>query len=121
VSAERAGLLKRVAGLEREAALTEAKAKVDALMEAGKAVPAQRDTLVKLALADPKAFAEYTEATPELVKLAAEKGSSKASALDEVPLTDEDERRIRESGLNREAYIRTRAEQLGISLPEKQA
>ena len=76
-SAERATLLKQVAGLEHDKAVSVATIAVDSLMTDGKAAPAERDTLVKLALADPVAFAEYAKARPTIVKLAGEKGTSK--------------------------------------------
>ena len=82
---ERDDALARIAKLEGRIARDDAARDVDALMRAGKAVPAQRDTLIALRLATPGGFAEFAKSAPTVVVL----GESGTSAGEEV-LTPEE-------------------------------
>lgn len=69
LQADVSDLLVEVATLKGEKARTDAVAAVDALIAAGKAVPAQRDTLVALQLASGPAFSAFAATAPTVVVL----------------------------------------------------
>ncbi|MDX2094354.1 MAG: phage protease [Alphaproteobacteria bacterium] len=58
----------KVANLENEHAAEKATASVDAALKAGKLMPVQKDWALSLASKDPKAFADYVEKTPSLIR-----------------------------------------------------
>lgn len=80
LEAERDDALARIAKLEGRIARDDAAKDVDALMRAGKAVPAQRDTLIALRLANAGAFADFAKSAPTVVVL----GESGTGAGEEV-------------------------------------
>jgi phage I-like protein len=61
--------------LRLQIARNEATAEVQALMRAGKVVPASKDKLVELCMKDPVFFKEYAGTLPVIVKLNAEHGT----------------------------------------------
>ncbi len=75
LQAEHSDLLRRLATIEGERARDAAAADVHAAIEAGKAVPAQRETLMKMALSSPTDFRAFIAAAPAVVKLG-ERGTS---------------------------------------------
>ena len=78
--------LTKLARAEGDLAMLRAEAEVEAALRAGRAIPAQRDTLVRLlAAGDRAAFESLTGST--LVKLSSEKGT--VGGQDEVLTADE--------------------------------
>ena len=77
LQAEHTSVLQRLAAIEGERARDAAVARVDAEIKAGKFVPAQRETLVALALSDLSAFDAFAGASPAGVAIAlGEKGTA---------------------------------------------
>jgi hypothetical protein len=103
---ERDDALARIAKLEGRIARDDAARDVDALMRAGKAVPAQRDTLIALRLATPGGFAEFAKSAPTVVVL----GESGTSAGEEV-LTPEEIAVARDMGTDLDELRRWKAGQ----------
>lgn len=69
LQAEQSDLLKRLATIEGERARDAASAAVEKAILAGKAVPAQRETLLKMAIADMKTFEEFIGGAPVVLAL----------------------------------------------------
>jgi hypothetical protein len=65
----------RVEKMELERRTDQAKAEIDTLVRAGKAVPAERASLLKLALKDHDMFVELTKDRPKVLDLAGPVGS----------------------------------------------
>jgi hypothetical protein len=79
LQAEQGDLLKRLATIEGERARDAAAATVDSHIKAGRFVPAQRETLVKLALSSPSDFEAFAGAAPVVMSLG-ERGTSAGAA-----------------------------------------
>lgn len=115
-------LLKRLTTLEGERARGSAAASVDAAIKAGKFVPAQRETLVQMAIHDLAAFETLAGATPVTVALGLKGSDGPVDTTAFEPSADE--LRIAMSmGLSRDAAVTLhRAEKAaaaGVTLPAK--
>lgn len=106
-------MAERVANLERERATEKATAAIDEAIKAGKLVPAQRETMLTMAVRDPEWFKGYVDATPVL-SIFGERGASGAGNPDtdaSVQLSKNDELVAKQMGLDPEK-VRAEKEKL---------
>lgn len=120
--ADQATLLKQTAGLIGDRTRETASAAVDNAIKAGKFVPAQRDTLVKLALLDLPAFEAMAGAQPVTVALGLKGSDGPADTAAFEPSAEEVAVSM-SMGMSREAAVALhRAEKAaaaGVTLPAK--
>lgn len=118
---QNATLLKRVAAMEGQDATEKATAKVEALLHEGRLLPAQRGTVIQLAMSQPDVFDAWAKELPVIVKLG-ERGTSEAELLASIEPTEVEKATAQAAGLYgpdwRTSYMRMKAAQQGVTLPD---
>ena len=109
----------RLIKLEGDAAKEAATSGVDAAIKARKFAPAQRDSLVKMAIGSPTEFAELIKATADGAILpSGERGQDGAETYGELEPTQTELSVAKQAGVTREEIIATKARTRGIAVPE---
>lgn len=102
LQAEQGDLLKRLATIEGERARDAAAAAVEGAIQAGKAVPAQRETLMRMALGDMTTFQDFIGSAPVVVQLG-ERGTSRGADAAAYEPSAEELKAAMKMGLSRDA------------------
>ena len=106
---------KRILTLEGENALQKAERQVDEAIQGAKLLPKQRGMAIKLALRDAKEFDEFLSTQPKVIELG-ERGTS-GKGLAELEPSAEEMKIAQQMGNTREALIRQKAAERGVTLP----
>jgi hypothetical protein len=118
---QNAALLKRVAAMEGQDAKEKAETQVEALLREGRLLPAQRGTVIQLAMSQPAIFDAWAKDLPVIVKLG-ERGTSEAELLATIEPTEVEKATAQAAGLMtptwRTDYMRMKAAQQGVTLPD---
>lgn len=86
---EKVALSEKLAGLEQAKRKADAEGAVDALVRAGKATPAERESLIKLHEKDAALFSEITSNRPVVANLGNGKGTDGGGSAGEISLSDQ--------------------------------